>query len=246
MGVALNNCKVTHSQAGSIGMRPVYYSRARKMEVLSDLDFNPDDDCILDGLMEQATYNEGKIVTSTQKARKATQKSETNRRKEPRKAKQRKMLTKKEVDTVTKSISDISIDSMMQQVETNIKVECDQLSDEMRILEFLLHDKDLLRSLVLYHHTTFVTLYNQFNKGKEKFLHFQVEWFKYCSIFLLPKHSSLDCVVPDPTEEMNSVRCNWQKFCGTYYAEDTLLSTNPSEEERGSYEQVITKFDAFF
>ena len=29
-------------------------------------------------------------------------------------------------------------------------------------------------------------------------------------------------------------------------AEDTLLSTNPSEEERGSYEQVIAKFDAFF
>ena len=40
----------------------------RKMEVMSegsDLDFNPDDDCVLDGLMKQATYNEGEIVIST-------------------------------------------------------------------------------------------------------------------------------------------------------------------------------------
>ena len=42
-----------------------------------------------------------------------------------------------------------------------LKVECDGLShneNEMHIFEALLHDKDLLRSLVLYHHTTFISL----------------------------------------------------------------------------------------
>lgn len=82
------------------------------------------------------------------------------------------MLTKKERSNVIKSIEDMRFDVMMQQVETNLKKHGGLLSEE--ILEALLRDKDLLRSLIVYHRTTFIALYDRFGKGKEKFLHFQV------------------------------------------------------------------------
>ena len=93
------------------------------------------------------------------------------------------MLTKSEIKQITKSISDMPRDSLMQCVEMNLKkhIKCEE-----KLLDALLQNKSLFQLLIVYHQTTFITLYNQFCKGKEKYLRFQVEWYKHCSIFFCP------------------------------------------------------------
>ena len=84
-----------------------------------------------------------------------------------------------------------------------------------KILDSLLKNKSLV-SLTNHHRNTFISLYRCNSKGKEKYLHFQLEWHKYCSIFLLPKESCIDCIFPDPNEipeGTDNVKDMWQNFC---------------------------------
>ncbi len=42
---------------------------------------------------------------------------------------------------------------------------------------------------------TFVQIYKSCDQGKEKFMKFQLEWHKMCSIFLLPSSTAVSVVL---------------------------------------------------
>lgn len=62
-------------------------------------------------------------------------------------------------------------------------------------------------------------MYTQHSIGKDKYLYFQLDWHKYCSVFLLPKESNVGCVFDSPPKnlrEIESVRQLWLNFCDGY------------------------------
>lgn len=90
------------------------------------------------------------------------------------------MLKKSEIEQISKLITDIPRDLMMQHVGNSLKEQLNCKDDLPEILDALLRDTSLLQSIIEYHQTTFVTLYKKFCKGKEKYLHFQVKWYRCC------------------------------------------------------------------
>ena len=56
-------------------------------------------------------------------------------------------------------------------------------------------------------------MYEQFSKGKEKYLKLQRAWHKSCSLFLLPKDIDTSTVLPSFNEEDADIRKMWQDFC---------------------------------
>ena len=131
-----------------------------------------------------------------------------------------KMLNKQQRKKVTDSIRSMPLNMFVQHVEGKLK----ELSEPIlrEILNGLLQNKQLLTSLVEYHRTTFTNLYVKHSTGKEKYLHFQLDWHTYCSVFLLPKELSIDHIFPsspDNVSEINDVRHSWLSFCDAYSSE---------------------------
>ena len=88
------------------------------------------------------------------------------------------------------------------------------------MLEALLQNEHLFNSLIEHHRTTFINLYIQFSKGKEKYLRFQLAWHKHCSALLLSKELSINCIFPssppNDIKEISDVRQLWLCFCDAY------------------------------
>ena len=86
---------------------------------------NPDDDHVLDKVTvsscseEEASYE--KTPRSTRKCKASVQKGKKSKSSCNKKRKKRKMLTKSAIKQITKSISDMPRDSLMQCVEMNLK-----------------------------------------------------------------------------------------------------------------------------
>ena len=105
----------------------------------------------------------------------------------------RKTLNKEEKVQVMLSICDVGVDDVLSYVRETVSNEkhiiessakkefwtCLQ-SSEHRVIE-LLHT---LASLV-------ALLYKACDKGKDKYMKFQLEWYQCCSVFLLPPGKSL-------------------------------------------------------
>lgn len=110
------------------------------------------------------------------------------------------------------------LDNFSKLVEEKVKEQIDE-ADSMvvKILDLLLKNTSLLLSLIKHHRDTFINLYRQNNKGKDKHLHFQLEWHRHCSVFLLPKDSTINCVFPDKEihKGVHKMRETWQHFCDT-------------------------------
>ena len=82
------------------------------------------------------------------------------------------------------------------------------------IYQSLINENAILFHLVLrYHREVFIELYEQFSKGKEKYLKLQIAWHKSCSLFLLPKDIHTSTVLPGFNEEDADIRKMWQDFC---------------------------------
>ena len=73
---------------------------------------------------------------------------------------------------------------------------------QKQIINNLVESKDLFPLLVDHQRTTFISLYEKSSTGKEKYLRFQIEWHKQCSVFLIPKEISIDTIVPDPSPKV--------------------------------------------
>ena len=79
------------------------------------------------------------------------------------------------------------------------------------IIPLFLAEQNLLVTLVEYHRTIFIHLYEACSTTKEKFLQFQLEWHTNCSVLLLSKDLSVKTISSDIKEEDSHDM--WQQFC---------------------------------
>lgn len=97
---------------------------------------------------------------------------------------------------------------------------------ESSVFQKLLDNQESLASLIQFHQRTFLLLYEANGIGKDKYITFQLQWHKYCSIFLLPKENMLQCIFSPPTKEMDTVHQIWLAFC------ERELQGNSGEQKR--------------
>jgi hypothetical protein len=121
-----------------------------------------------------------------------------------------KMLNKTEKATVMKVVGELSARTLTDYVEEKVT---GQLSEpDLSTFKALLHH-EAIQPIVEFHHSTFMKpLYTQHNKGKEKYVFFQLDWYKHCSIFLVSKELSLDCVFPSASQDVIVARQVWLNF----------------------------------
>ena len=74
--------------------------------------------------------------------------------------------------------------------------------------------EQLLQSLILHHQQCFAALYVSSKKQQDAYLQFQIDWFKYCSIFLLDEDHSLEDIdyCELPKHKVSALRSTWLGF----------------------------------
>ena len=155
---------------------------------------NPDDECMLE-LPEESRA----ASSSTPRKRKNNDgkgnKTQTSKR---------KALNKRQKARVVASIGDVTLDLIVQKLRTSL---CEPLQS---IFDVLVESQPLLIALIKFHRSKFRSLYRENDKGKEKYMCFQLDWYKHCSILLLPKESSVNIILDPPSDEMKHIHCSCQ------------------------------------
>jgi hypothetical protein len=140
----------------------------------------------------------------------------------------RKVLTKKEKARVMLSLCDINMSTLLEHVNTAVKER--HIIDNPNKLEFwncLGKSEALLKALISSLSDTFANLYRSCDKGKDKYMNFQLEWHRYCSVFLLPVGKDISDVGYDIEKhsELASLQQRWIGFCeGKAVGHDTRCS----------------------
>ena len=124
---------------------------------------------------------------------------------QPRTTSKTKMLNKKER---AKLISNIKKCSVLKEVKTYFENHQSSVFEEL-----VAHHEGVLKSLINFNLQTFISLYEGNGTGKDKYISFQLEWHKHCSIFLLSKDLTIQYVISPPTYSMETARQEWLKFC---------------------------------
>ena len=94
---------------------------------------------------------------------------------------------------------------------------------------------------------SFIELYLQYSTGKDKYLRFQIAWHNHCSVYLLPRDSSSECIIPNLSDKLPELRSSWLEFCDkhqetqTCYNIMTLLSSSVYTILLDYVQSLITK-----
>ena len=112
----------------------------------------------------------------------------------------RKMLNKEEKAQVMLSICDVNVDDVLSHVKETV-------SNERHIIENSARNdfwtglqssgKQIVTELLRTLSSLFASLYKSCDKGKDKYMKFQLEWHQCCSVFLLPPDKELSDVGVD-------------------------------------------------
>ena len=95
--------------------------------------------------------------------------------------------SKKHKQAIAYLRSKVQLDYLAGVTSANLMQEVSGKADCI-IYKSLINENAILFHLILrYHREIFIELYEQFSKGKEKYLKLQISWHKSCSLFLLPK-----------------------------------------------------------
>lgn len=149
------------------------------------------------------------------------------------------MLKKDQKIEIMKSIRSFSLHKIAREIQSKLNEQFPSERMLREVLDCLMQQDQLLLSLAKYHHITFVNLYVKCGSGKDKYIRFQLDWHKHCSIFLLPKESSIDCIFPSDTDndddtksmctlnakeikEIKDIRHLWSCFCDSYPTEQQM------------------------
>ena len=81
--------------------------------------------------------------------------------------------------------------------------------------------KQLVNELLRTLSSVFAALYKSWDKGKGKYMKFQLEWHQYCSVFLLPRDKELSDIGVDAKKNVDLV-CSQQRWVG--YCEGLSVS----------------------
>ena len=156
---------------------------------------------------EEPNPDDDSFQSCTSSSQPAKRHRTTNRAKETGRKKQ---LNKKERKTIMDSISKLPLPQLAEDVK---RLLLSQIGSDTSIVDIVYGRAPLLSRLLEFHRTTFIAVYHANDTGKEKYLRFQLDWYKYCSILLLPKEYPVDCIIEKPSDEMKKIRQLWTSFC---------------------------------
>ena len=130
-----------------------------------------------------------------------------------------KTLNKKQRTKIVDSLNSIEMCLMSNIVEARLLEyvqQGEQISKEV-VQALLCKDYTEQRESIIEHHrTVFASLYQKCGHGKDKYLLFQVEWYKHCSALLLPLDMGLEAVQLDESplnKAVEHARNEWHQFC---------------------------------
>ncbi|XP_065904795.1 uncharacterized protein [Dysidea avara] len=132
---------------------------------------------------------------------------------QPKKKRQRKVMTKKTRETLQSSLKSIDTTILVQEAVARIREEFD--SESSSLVNELCAEQQLLQELVEFHRDTFVALHIECKKEKNSQLKFQLRWLSLCSTFLLEEQYSLaDINLEESTHPvLTELRQKWIHFC---------------------------------
>ena len=129
----------------------------------------------------------------------------------------RKVLNKTEKTKIMLSLCDVDICSVIKHVKSTIEAEkhMEEVPGRMEFWNALEKSESLMKEIMLSLTSTFASLYKSCDKGKCKYLNFQLEWHRYCSVFLLPPGKDVSDVDYDVQKhsELARLQQRWIGFC---------------------------------
>ena len=138
-------------------------------------------------------------------------------RKGPKSSKPAKKKSKRTI--VVENINSIPLHTLESMVQVAFANQMDDDSSSFNSIFASLekervNDKSLLSAIIECHRDIFVELYELCAKGKEKYLRFQIEWHKHCSVFLLQRQHAIETVIPvyEGNSSLVTLREDWLKF----------------------------------
>ena len=112
----------------------------------------------------------------------------------PPKKKGKKAVMLEQIESVPlhtlESETELELVKQLQGEEWNMKALYDGVREEM------VGDASIMSALMKCHHINFAKLFGKCSKGKERYLRFQIEWHKYCSVFLFSQEHKVESVIP--------------------------------------------------
>lgn len=125
-----------------------------------------------------------------------------------------KAMKKSDKESLLQSLK--SIDEMILHCDVVNKLAA-TFEDSVLLKEFtsaLCSVEQPLQGIIIHHHHYFAALYVTSKKQKDAFLQFQIDWFKYCSVFLLSEEFSLQDIDYHelPEHEVGALRNTWLEF----------------------------------
>ena len=110
------------------------------------------------------------------------------------------MLNKEEKAQVMLSICDVDLDDILSYVKEEVSSEkhIAEDSDQQEFWVCLQNSQQIVTELLRTLASLFASLYKFCDKGKDKYMRFQLEWHQCCSVFLLPPDKGLSDVGVDP------------------------------------------------
>ena len=123
-------------------------------------------------------------------------------------------MKKSDRESLLQSLHDIDEKILCCDVVTKLTA---TFEDDVLLKEFtnaLCSNEQPLQGIIMHHHHYFAALYVISKKQQDAFLQFQIDWYKYCSVFLLSEEFSLQDIdyheMPD--HEVCALRSVWLEF----------------------------------
>ena len=155
---------------------------------------------------------------SKQRARKSvlaeTRGEETSIEKKTKRKSKTKAMKKSERKSLLQSLQ--NMDEKILQCDVVAKLTA-TFEDDVLLKDFanvLCSTEQPLHGIITHHHHYFAALYVASKTKPDAFLQFQIDWFKYCSVFLLGEEFSLKDIDYHelPEHEVSKLRSTWLKF----------------------------------
>lgn len=171
--------------------------------------------------IEASVSLEGDSCSITTKSKKSAKRTGRKRKQVPAEAegsttskRKRKVLSKKEKARVMLSLCDVDIGSVLAHVKATIESE-KHIEGDLARLDFwkcLEKSEALMKQIMISLMDAFANLYKICDKGKDKYMNFQLEWHRHCSAFLLPSGKDISDVDYD-LQKYSRLQQRWLGFC---------------------------------